>query len=116
MKVCKRMSFDAAHYLPDYPGKCRDMHGHRWTVELCVEGDVDPKTGMVVDFAVLGGLLGTLKSKLDHTVLNDVIPNPTAENICLYVKSWEADVLAEEGLRVDFIRVWETPDSYAELP
>ena len=115
MLVSKKMSFDAAHFLPNYPGKCANMHGHHWTVELGVSGEVDPNTGMVIDFAILGGLLGTLKNKLDHTLLNDTVPNPTAENICLYVKAWEADTLADEGLEVEFIRVWETPDSLAEL-
>ena len=115
MLVSKKMSFDAAHFLPNYQGKCANMHGHRWTVELGVSGEVDPETGMVIDFAVLGGLLGALKNELDHTLLNDIIPNPTAENICLHIKAWGADALVDEGLRVELIRVWETPDSFAEL-
>lgn len=115
MTVVKRISFDAAHFLPNYEGKCKNMHGHHWVVELGVKGPVDPETGMVIDFSILGGLLGTLKNKLDHTLLNDTIPNPTAENLCSYVKDFEAGVLEEEGFKLTFIKVWETEDSYAVL-
>ena len=118
MIVTKKISFDAAHFLPDYPGKCANTHGHRWTVELGVKGKVDPETGMVIDFTELGKFLKEkVKDRFDHTLINDLIENPTAENIAGRIKlSW--DVWSEENclpVSLSFIRVWETPDSYAEV-
>lgn len=114
MTVVKRVSFDAAHYLPDYPGKCKNMHGHHWVVELGVKGPVG-KDGMVFDFAILKTFLNVIFNTFDHRVVNDIIPNPTAENICLYVKhEFEIRSLIS-GVELDFIKVWETEDSYALL-
>ena len=53
MIVSKRVSFDAAHFLPGYVGKCSQMHGHHWIVELAVAGEVNLETGMVIDFIEL---------------------------------------------------------------
>jgi len=52
MIVTKQISFDAAHFLPNYDGKCANMHGHRWTIEVAVAGSVH-EDGMVMDFSKL---------------------------------------------------------------
>jgi len=122
MLVCKKVSFDAAHFLPNYSGKCANMHGHRWIVELAIEGEVKA-TGMVVDFTLLKEFLEEVKEVFDHKVINDVIENPTAENICVWIRDrltqWKLDghidFLKLFRCELEFIRVWETPDSYAEL-
>lgn len=117
--VAKRVSFDAAHYLPNYEGKCKNMHGHHWVVELGVEGEVGVETGMVVDFTHLGDFLRGVKKVVDHGLVNDTIPNPTAENIADWVK--QCFLAYQKGnrnlskVRLAFIRVWETEDSYAEV-
>ena len=118
MSVCKRVSFDATHFLPGYPGKCANVHGHHWVVELNVVGEVFSETGMVIDFTGLSNFLNEkVVDRFDHTLINDVIENPTAENIAGRVKlSW--DLWRDENclvVELGFIRVWETPDSYAEL-
>ena len=118
MIVCKRVSFDAAHFLPNYPGKCENLHGHTWTVELGVSGEVDPKTGMVVDFKWLSEALENILDSFDHHLLNNIIDNPTAENIALYIQDKFVDEWIQgpsEPVQFEFIRVWETPDSFAEL-
>ncbi len=75
MTVVKRVSFDAAHYLPDYPGKCKNMHGHHWVVELGIKGAIDEETGMVVDFTLLNTLLrDKIVERFDHRLVNDIIP------------------------------------------
>ena len=115
MLVCKKISFDAAHYLPGYPGKCANLHGHHWVVELGVEGEVDPETGMVVDFSRLKEFWeDNFQEVFDHKCLNDTISNPTAENIAIYI-SEACGWLKVVKLKLVFIRVWETPDSYAEF-
>ena len=114
----KRVSFDAAHFLPGYKGKCSNMHGHHWVVELGVSGEVDPETGMVIDFTLLKEFLKVkVEDRFDHVLVNDLIENPTAEMIAGRIKlSW--DLWAEENclaVKLVFIRVWETEDSYAEV-
>ena len=116
--VVKRVSFDAAHFLPDYPGKCSVMHGHHWVVELGVSGDIDPVTGMVIDFTTLNSFLEhEVVDRFDHSLVNDTVKNSTAENIATWIlNSW---YMWSEDLGIDvevaFVRVWETPDSYAEI-
>lgn len=114
MVVSRKVSFGAAHFLPNYEGKCRNMHGHTWVVELGVKGLVS-KDGMVIDFTRLSSFLeDNVVEVFDHRLVNDIIPNPTAENIALYIKEccgW----IGIAGCRLAFIKVWETEDSMAML-
>jgi len=112
MIVTKRIEFDAAHYLPNYNGKCKNLHGHRFRLEVSVKGFVVPNTGMVMDFKNLKEKMKKVVSMLDHNVLNNIIKNPTAENIILWI--WEKLVLSEHLLCIESIRLWETPDCYCE--
>ena len=106
MELYIKRKFAAAHYLPAHPGKCQGMHGHTWLVEVWMEGDVDHLTGMVVDF----GDVKTVIDFLDHTMLNDVLPQeylpPTAENLVLYFLHYITSAYR--------VRVWESSDAYAE--
>ena len=117
MIVSKRISFDAAHYLPNHPGKCRNLHGHTFSIELGVKGDVDPKSGIVIDFSELKKFLEVIKEEFDHTLINDTIENPTAENICSYIldRFDEWWYFKNKAIDLAFIRVRETEDSMAEL-
>ena len=60
-------SFDAAHFLTNYIGKCANIHGHRWRVVLTINGDVD--NGMVVDFNIIKNDLKELCDYFDHTFI-----------------------------------------------
>lgn len=73
--------FDAAHRLPNYPGKCANLHGHTWSVDIEVEGLIDNKNGMVMDFTLLKKAASSLIEVLDHQIVNEYISNPTCENI-----------------------------------
>lgn len=109
MKVCKIFRFDAAHYLPNYDGKCKSLHGHTWTLEVEVFGYVNVDSGMIVDFAVLKDSVNRLViDKLDHTLLNDVVENPTCENLINWI--WRQLT----HMQLARLRLYETPDSYAE--
>lgn len=112
--VVKRVSFSAAHSLPNYVGKCRNLHGHNWIIDIGVIGEVNSKSGMVIDFGELKGVLQPILDNLDHRLINNIIPNPTAENIALYILTWLTSNW-ELGNMVEFIRVWETDDSYVEV-
>lgn len=114
--ITKILRFDAAHSLPDHEGKCRNIHGHGYSVEVTVEGRLQesgPATAMVMDFADLREAVSRLVvDLLDHTYLNDVLDFvPTAEALA----GWMFATLTAAGLPVVRVRLWETPSSYAEV-
>lgn len=115
ISVTKVFEISAAHFLPNYVGLCVFNHGHNWIIEVTVCGDVEPVSGMVLDFKILKDIFKTeIKDHLDHRQLNDVIENPTAENILSWiVKKLEKRFL---GHRISLFRlkIWESRDSYAE--
>jgi 6-pyruvoyltetrahydropterin/6-carboxytetrahydropterin synthase len=105
------VEIDAAHYLPEHPGKCANMHGHRWKVTIEVVSGALNAQGMVVDF----GDLKFAAEALDHSVINDVpyfaepdAPPPTAEHIARYLAQ---QVAALPDIKWSTIRVTveETP-------
>lgn len=79
--------FEAAHYLPmvarDH--KCSRLHGHSYTVDVFIRGAVGAN-GMVVDFAEVDRIVRPIIRTLDHSLLNDVINNPTVENLCFLMR------------------------------
>jgi len=123
MRVCKIFEWDAAHkLLLDYDSKCNSLHGHTYKVEFLFEGPVNKNSGMVIDFTFIKEYINTACS-FDHQYLNDLINQPTAENIVNYLwKKIERDsnlnIMThgqwKERVSLRKIRVWETPTSYAE--
>lgn len=114
-----RSHFDAAHYLRNYQGKCARLHGHRWDVEICVEGERLDRSGMLVDFGEMKRAVSLVLNQLDHQLLNDVPEfqgekNPTAENIAghLYREIRQTLVLPSL-LRLAWVKVYESPDAWA---
>ncbi len=75
------MDFDSAHYLPEYKGKCANMHGHCWRVVIKMSTTCLDHQSMVMDFKEIKDEV----NKLDHQMLNNFIPMPTAENIAAYL-------------------------------
>ena len=118
--VSKEFTFDAAHHLHDYEGKCKNLHGHTYRAVLGLSGYTDER-GLMIDF---GDIKEIWKQKieiyLDHRYLNETLPpmNTTAENIVVWIYEKLAKALLEKpqynGARVEFIRLYETPTSYAE--
>ena len=91
MDIFREFGFESAHLLPNLPEghKCRRLHGHSYRVQIFVRGEVDPHTGMVMDFAALGAAFQPLLDGLDHRYLNDLdgLSNPTSENLAAWI--WE---------------------------
>ncbi len=117
--VSKEFTFDAAHHLHDYEGKCKNLHGHTYRVVLGLSGYTDER-GLLIDF---GDIKKIWKQKieihLDHRYLNETLPpmNTTAENIVVWIYEKLTVALLDEGYngaRVEFIKLYETPTSYAE--
>jgi len=108
MRLDVEFYFAAAHRLPRYQGPCFRMHGHNYKFFVSVEGDVDPRSGMIADFGEIKRIVGErILTLVDHRTLNDVLDNPTAENIARWI--WESLEGALPGL-VE-IRLYEIPDS-----
>jgi 6-pyruvoyltetrahydropterin/6-carboxytetrahydropterin synthase len=110
MKICKEFYFDSSHYLPGYKGKCEQVHGHTYKLEVVVEGEMR-KDGMVIDFKDLGKIVNAaVLDELDHRNLNEIIDNPTAENIA----TWAFKKL-EPKMRVHSLRLWEGSGKWVEI-
>jgi len=110
--VTRCFTFDAAHQLPWHPGKCRQLHGHTYRLEVSVEGPLDPR-GIVCDFADLDALVRReIIDRFDHCYLNDLLDNPTAELIAADI--WKR-LEAVERLPIARLKLWETADSAVEL-
>lgn len=108
-------TFAAGHALRNYKGKCENVHGHNYKVQVGMEGpDVDAN-GLLFDFAELKKQVRATSEYLDHRFINDLKPfdivNPTAENIAKYF----FDEVQREisGGKVAYVRVWETDTSCA---
>ncbi len=89
-KLTITQDFSAAHQLRNYGGKCEDMHGHNFEVEVVVEGsDLDEKIQYLMDFKELKRLTKTVLEKLDHKHINEVECfteiNPSSENIAMFI-------------------------------
>lgn len=86
MRVRRRFTFEAAHELPNHPGKCRNLHGHSYALVVTVDRPVDPDSGLAIDFADLKRIVRReVVDVLDHTYINDRIENPTAEIMAVWI-------------------------------
>ncbi len=127
-------SFDAAHFLKDYNGKCSNIHGHRWRVVVAISSDklsVEEQTrGMIIDFSELKEALKKICDYFDHTLIyeeNSLKPEtvtalksenfllitvpfrPTAENFAHFIY----EELKKENYTVCRVEVYETPNNCA---
>ena len=106
--ISKSIEIDASHIVEGYDGPCAKLHGHRWKIELTVEVGKLNDIGIGVDFGELKKHLESFN--LDHTHLNDTIPQPTAENLARYI----FDGLSRKGLKPYKVTIWETPTNKVE--
>lgn len=84
--ISKKFSFDAAHRLEGLADghKCGNLHGHTYSVEVCISADSLDEHGFIIDFADLNPVKQLIDSHYDHKFLNDVMPfpiNATSENL-----------------------------------
>ena len=107
MQLRIEFHFNAAHRLPLYEGPCFHTHGHNYQLIVLVNSEVDPGTGMSTDF---GSIKKTVREcaldRIDHNDLNQVVDNPTAENVVQWI--WQQLQPALPGL-VE-LQLYETPD------
>ncbi|MBW8036349.1 MAG: 6-carboxytetrahydropterin synthase [Planctomycetes bacterium] len=115
--ITKRFDFSAAHQLPDHDGKCKNLHGHNYYVEVDVQGPLHtagPEHGMVVDLGILSGLAKGYCDVVDHKFLNDILDYSTAELIAKNVADFfRGGLSSREELTVSKVRVQETDSGWA---
>ena len=103
--VTKEFEFDASHLISGLGGKCERLHGHTWRFSVTLRADLKDD-GIAFDFRDLEDIVGKrVIEPLDHTHLNDLIRQPSAENLAV----WMWDKLAD--LPLHEIRVWESGTS-----
>ena len=122
--VSKEFTFEAAHHLHCYEGKCKNLHGHTYKVVFGISGYVN-EIGLAIDFGDIKEIWkNEIEIYLDHRYLNETLPamNTTAENMVVWIYEKMAEALTKEnrvneykGARVEFVRLFETPTSYAEV-
>ena len=111
-------TFAAGHALRNYRGKCENVHGHNYRVQLTFQGPALDATGLLVDFVVVKKLMQVVVDRLDHQFLNDLEPfsvaNPSAENLAKYFYDEISGGLgASAAARLGEVRIWETDTSCA---
>ncbi|WP_312500382.1 6-carboxytetrahydropterin synthase QueD [Bacillus luti] len=122
--VSKEFTFDAAHHLHCYEGKCKNLHGHTYKVVFGISGYVN-EIGLAIDFGDIKEIWkNEIEIYLDHRYLNETLPamNTTAENMVVWIYEKMAEALTKDnrvneykGARAEFVRLFETPTSYAEV-
>ena len=142
MRVTKEVQFDLAHRIPNHKGKCRNLHGHTYKVQVTLDGIVNdemesPSEGMTIDFKDLKQILDkVIVEPYDHVTMlyiqDPLVPYfiemkekfdlnvhfvsyiPTAENMSLRFFDKIQNELNGCDIKVVSVKVWETPTSFAE--
>ncbi|MDD1730294.1 MAG: 6-carboxytetrahydropterin synthase [Methanospirillum sp.] len=130
IRLYKEVSFDASHRLLHYRGKCHNLHGHRWKVEIWIIGKTDDQTNILVDYNEIKQAV----YRYDHQIIlnqdDPMVPrieefhpvittpgDPTSELLAELIRDSIESAYAPSGrnILVETIRVWESPSCYAEL-
>lgn len=111
VRLSKDFIIEAAQSLPNVPTghKCAKLHGHTFTIEVSVEGEVNPATGWLYDHAEISAAMRPIVERLDHAYLNDIpgLENPTIEVMCGWI--WKELLPSLPGLCE--ITIHETPSA-----
>jgi 6-pyruvoyltetrahydropterin/6-carboxytetrahydropterin synthase len=128
--IYKEVQIDTSHRLLHYHGKCANLHGHRWKIEVWMEGEPAQDTQIVIDYS----LIKKVVEQYDHQIIlnkdDPMVPriaefhpvittpgDPTSELIAVLIRDDIHKTCHEMGItaKVTKIRVWESPTSCAEI-
>ena len=112
-EVTVQQTFAAGHSLRNYKGKCENVHGHNYKVDVTFRGEKLDATGLLVDFVEVKRLMKQVVEYLDHRYINELKPfdeiNPSAENMAKFFYDEIAAGLKEgDGAKIGEVKVWET--------
>ncbi len=110
-------TFAAAHQLRGYKGKCEQVHGHNWKVQVHVIAERLNDIDIAMDFHDLKNILNEVIEPLDHSFLNDIFPftekNPSSENMAKWIYDSLNKKLSDEQVQVSAVTVWESDSASA---
>ena len=117
-EVMIERNFSSAHQLRGYRGKCENLHGHNYKVEIYARGRELNAAGLLVDFVELKDAADEVVQYLDHRNINELPPfdaelNPSAENLARFILERVAARVTDERVEVFQVRCFETPTSVA---
>ncbi|QDT05600.1 6-carboxy-5,6,7,8-tetrahydropterin synthase [Rubripirellula lacrimiformis] len=137
LSIMRRFSFCAGHRLVGHEGKCQNLHGHNYVVEVYVTGQEQDAVGRILDFKKLKqSINGWLDKNWDHTFIlwdkdenglaairssqphriYELDCNPTAENMAIhFLEVVCPEVLADSGAVAFKVRLWESEETCAEV-
>jgi 6-pyruvoyltetrahydropterin/6-carboxytetrahydropterin synthase len=109
--------FSSAHQLRGYKGKCENLHGHNYRIEIYARGRELDNIGLLVDFVELKAAADDLVQYLDHRNINELPPfdklQPSAENLAKYILDRIAPRVDDGRVQIYKVRCFETPTSVA---
>ena len=107
MLVCREFTFDAAHHLIEYQGKCENVHGHTYRLRICIEENIKDN-GLAYDFVDLKKIVNQkVIDLLDHQDLNNFFKQPSCENVAVWI--WDE---LKKFLNIAEVWLWESPDTF----
>ena len=117
-EVMIERNFSSAHQLRGYKGKCENLHGHNYKIEIFARGRELDHIGLLVDFGDLKTAADEIVGYLDHRNINELPPfdvelNPSAENLARYILERVASHVVDERVQIYKVRCFETPTSVA---
>ena len=118
-QVSVEETFSSGHALRGYKGKCENVHGHNYRVQVTLAGPQLDSIGLLVDFTELKRVVRGIIAEIDHQFLNDLEPfktvNPSAENLAKYFYDETTRQLNSmpDGARITGITIWETDTTSA---
>ena len=110
-----RRTFSAAHQLKGYEGNCRNLHGHNYSVVVCVKAEKLNPIGIALDFKLLKAALDELLDGYDHHNLSELpefrAVNPTSEILAQSIYRAMSAKLDGDGVKVAWVRIGESENS-----
>ncbi|HZW40546.1 MAG TPA: 6-carboxytetrahydropterin synthase QueD [Ignavibacteriaceae bacterium] len=133
MRIAKEFNWEMGHRLPKHFGKCKNIHGHSYKMSVELEGEIDPNTGMIMDYYDVKKMVNPIVEELDHCFMvnskdKDIIAflekvdskkvvvdfDSTVENICMYMLNKIKQENFPSNIKKLKVRIFETYDDYAE--
>jgi 6-pyruvoyltetrahydropterin/6-carboxytetrahydropterin synthase len=110
-----KKTFSAAHILKDIGGKCEDLHGHNFLVEVSVTGESLDREDLLIDFRVLKRWTQEIIDAFDHKYLNDIEyfknMNPSSEQVARHLYERIAEKAMSLNINVSRVTVWESENA-----
>ena len=116
-EVMIERNFSSAHQLRGYRGKCENLHGHNYRIEIYARGRELDNIGLLVDFVELKAAADEVVQYLDHQNINELAPfdvvQPSAENLAKFILEQVGSKVGDDRVRIYKVRCFETPTSVA---